>query len=101
MRSVSGGHPLPLLLRDAGAGAPARIEDLGVPHLLFGAVRGASYRAATTTLAPGESLVLYTDGVTEARAPRSRQTPPDGDDAAIVLFGEPRLKAVLMDTTSS
>jgi PAS domain S-box-containing protein len=100
MRSVSAGHPLPLVLRDGGDKAPARVDELGVPNLLLGAVRGASYRAATTTLAPGESLVLYTDGVTEARAPRERRS-PDSDDAAIALFGETRLKALLIDTTST
>jgi sigma-B regulation protein RsbU (phosphoserine phosphatase) len=44
---------------------------------------GMPYSEGRTTLAPGETLVLYTDGVTEAC------------DVTGELFGEPRLEALL------
>jgi sigma-B regulation protein RsbU (phosphoserine phosphatase) len=58
----SGGHPLPLMLGD---GRPPR--TLGTPGSLVGAFDSVSYEAATTTLEPGDKVLLYTDGVTEAR----------------------------------
>ncbi|NIZ90392.1 PP2C family protein-serine/threonine phosphatase [Kineococcus rubinsiae] len=113
LRAVSAGHPLPLLVRPDADGAPAQVEALGVPNLLLGVVGGVRYQASTATLTPGESLVLYTDGVTEARAPRHQGHPSrledaavdsgvgadDPHDAAIELFGEARLQALLSATT--
>jgi phosphoserine phosphatase RsbU/P len=54
------GHCPPLLLRD---GAVSPIEATGVPIGLF-CVR--DYAVEMLTLAAGDTLVLYTDGVTEA-----------------------------------
>ncbi len=75
---VNAGH-LPPLRCAAGQGAPVPIgEDLaGLP------LAGIEfpYEAMTLTLAPGESLLFYTDGVTEARNPA-------GD-----LYGVDRLRA--------
>jgi PAS domain S-box-containing protein len=61
----SGGHPLPLLLRaDGGA-----VESVGEPGTLLGIVRDPELVDVTVELGLGDSLVLYTDGVTEAGAP--------------------------------
>jgi PAS domain S-box-containing protein len=102
VRTVSAGHPLPLLVRRGRNGGPGRVEAVGVPNLLLGAVHGTRYQAGESEMAPGESLVLYTDGVTEARAPRSRRSTPPEDgvgardaDTTIALFGESRLHASL------
>jgi serine phosphatase RsbU (regulator of sigma subunit) len=56
----SAGHPLPLLLRDG------RVEPVGQPGPLLGAFADASWLQAGVELAAGETLVLYTDGVTDA-----------------------------------
>jgi PAS domain S-box-containing protein len=108
MRTVSAGHPLPLLVRRGRNGGPGRVEALGVPNLLLGAVHGTRYQASQSALEPGESLVLYTDGVTEARAPQSRQPAPPEDgagagdaDRTVALFGESRLQALLAATAFS
>ncbi|MEA2429066.1 MAG: hypothetical protein QOF37_2694 [Thermoleophilaceae bacterium] len=61
---ASGGHPLPLLLRP-GAGAKA----LGEPGTLLGVVPDPRFHDVAIDLGPGDSLVLYTDGLTEAGAP--------------------------------
>ena len=55
------------------------------PIMLVGAVPDARFRACTVDLAPGDSCVLYSDGVTEAHG---------GLDGRQV-FGEERLAAVL------
>jgi serine phosphatase RsbU (regulator of sigma subunit) len=73
-----GGHPLPLLKR---AGRPG--EKVGRSGLLLGAVE--QYTDAddvTLTLEPGDTLLLYTDGVTDTPGSQSR-------------FGEARLRAAV------
>ena len=62
---ASGGHPLPLALV---AGAPAR--EVGIPGTLLGVVPDPDLDDVTIDLEPGDALVMYTDGVTEARAPK-------------------------------
>jgi serine phosphatase RsbU (regulator of sigma subunit) len=61
---ASGGHPLPLLLR-AGDGG----RELGQPGTLLGIVPDPSLRDDRVSLQPGDAVVLYTDGVTDAAAP--------------------------------
>jgi PAS domain S-box-containing protein len=69
-----GGHPLPLLLRADGS-----VETAGRPGTLIGFVPDPEVVDETVDLQPGDSLVLYTDGVSEARS--------EGG-----LFGEERLE---------
>lgn len=57
----SGGHPLPLLLRDS------QVRQVGRPGTLVGAVPVGRRDETTLTLFAGDALVLFTDGVTEAR----------------------------------
>ncbi|MGW1255187.1 PP2C family protein-serine/threonine phosphatase [Streptomyces sp. NPDC002513] len=66
-RMVSCGHPPPLLLRDhevtaLRASSPA-------PPLGLGELTAPEYRVDTFPLKPGDLLLLYTDGVVEARTP--------------------------------
>src|SRR5215471_10402344 len=75
---INAGHPSPYLIRNGKAEAPFTEGSYPV-----GLVPEAEYTAACLKLEPGDTLVLYTDGVTEAMDP---------DDQ---LFGMPRLKKVL------
>jgi PAS domain S-box-containing protein len=59
-----GGHPSPIVLR-AGGGA----EAVGTPGTLLGVVPDPALANDTIELGPGDTLFLYTDGVTEAYAP--------------------------------
>jgi sigma-B regulation protein RsbU (phosphoserine phosphatase) len=61
---VCGGHPPGLMRR-----ADGRVEELPASGMLLGAFDEPTLRPATTTLAPGEALMLYTDGVTDMRTP--------------------------------
>jgi sigma-B regulation protein RsbU (phosphoserine phosphatase) len=56
------GHPVPLLIREN------RAQMLESHGLLLGIVPEARYRSATVDLAPGDLLVVYSDGITEARS---------------------------------
>jgi len=61
---ASGGHPLPLVVRAGGSVATA-----GRPGTLLGVTADPSLGDESVELAPGDAVVLYTDGVTDARAP--------------------------------
>jgi serine phosphatase RsbU (regulator of sigma subunit) len=79
-RLANGGHPAPLVLR-----ADGRVEALDAARgALVGAFADARYEEATVTLAPGELILLYTDGVTEMRRHKAG-------------FGERQLAATVAD----
>jgi serine phosphatase RsbU (regulator of sigma subunit) len=73
---AAAGHPPPLLRRRG------RTQEIGVRGVLLGAVPDQSYAERTVTAQPGDTLLLYTDGVTD--------TPGEGD-----RFGHERLAALL------
>ncbi len=73
----SAGHTPPLIL---GAEGVRRLESHG---MVLGALPDIRYEQATTRLGPRECLVLYTDGLTEARS------------AAGEFYGEARLISFL------
>ncbi|WP_037901572.1 PP2C family protein-serine/threonine phosphatase [Streptomyces sp. NRRL S-350] len=76
VRLASGGHPPALVLRSDG-----KAEFVPTPGgLLVGILPDAPFTTAETTLAPGDTLLLYTDGLTEARTGPTR-TSLFGDDA--------------------
>lgn len=60
----SGGHPLPLLLR-----ADGRVHGVGRTGTLLGVVDDPELSDDSVELAPGDAVIFYTDGVTEAHAP--------------------------------
>ncbi len=61
---ANAGHMSPLFLRRNGAiDKPAGADVTGFP---FGIVEDCPYPNATTTLDPGEMVVLYSDGISEA-----------------------------------
>jgi len=58
---INAGHNNPILRR-----ADGRIERLDVGGLPFGIMPEVKYDTATVTLAPGDWLVIFTDGLVEA-----------------------------------
>ena len=69
---ASGGHPQPLLVR-----ADGRVEEVGSTGLLLGLWPDPKIESVPVELRPGDALVLYTDGVTDARAPDRILAPDD------------------------
>jgi serine phosphatase RsbU (regulator of sigma subunit) len=78
-----GGHPPPFLLRTDGS-----IYRVGEPGRAIGVFNDVNLTEQEVSLAPGDALILYTDGVVEARS-------PDG-----LFFGEERLMALLRSSVA-
>ena len=76
---VSAGHNPPMIKRADGTVEWVKCR----PSLALAAMPGAKYRVNSLQLRPGDSLFLYTDGVTEAM------------NGAGELFGEARLEKTL------
>jgi serine phosphatase RsbU (regulator of sigma subunit) len=64
-----GGHPLPLVLRNDGS-----VDPVGEPGTLLGALPTPVLADAEATLEVGDALILYTDGMLDAR---DRMEPDD------------------------
>lgn len=61
---ATAGHPAGLVRRSGGA-----VEELGDHGTLLGVFRDPVIPEVSTVLKPGDVLALYTDGLSEARAP--------------------------------
>jgi sigma-B regulation protein RsbU (phosphoserine phosphatase) len=62
LRYVNCGHPAPVLLRANG-----ELERLDSTGLVLGAFANAAFEERTVNLSDGDRLVLFSDGVSEAR----------------------------------
>ena len=69
----NGGHNPPYVLRSDGSVEP--LAETG--GMAVGLFEDASYEAGHVTLAPGDSLFTYTDGVTEATDPEGEEFTTD------------------------
>ena len=80
VRFTNGGHNPPYVLRTGGT-----LDTLPkVGGIIVGAIPDMTYHTGTFRLEPGDTLVLFTDGVTEAR------------NAAGEFFGEDRTERELL-----
>ena len=77
----SAGHPPAIFLRDD----PREMFTLDEQSGVVGAFRGMSYHDGRVRLREGDRLLLYTDGVTEARSPSG------------AFFGEQGLRDAVME----
>jgi phosphoserine phosphatase RsbU/P len=75
---VNAGHVPPLLLKKNGG-----LDGLGSANFPVGMFSEAEYQSSRVQLEPGDYLVIYTDGVSEAANPQNE------------LFEESRLRAIL------
>jgi len=74
---ANAGHTLPLWLR---AGEVSELSASGMP---LGLMAGMEYEAKEATLGPGETVLFYSDGFSEARVPGSGRR---------VMAGAPRVR---------
>jgi len=78
------GHERALLARAEG-----EVEELGAGGPIVGILTEASYEAGHCTLRPGDALVIYSDGVTEAPDPQWQQ------------FGQQRVAALFQQRSGA
>jgi phosphoserine phosphatase RsbU/P len=76
---VNAGHNQPMVLRGPSAAGVPGLDRLVIGGLPLGIMRDARYECGEVTLAPGDRLVIFTDGVVEA------------ENEAADEFGEGRL----------
>ena len=76
---TNAGHNPPYILRASGNVEMLKSDN----NLVLGAIDGISYKSNSLSLQPGDALVMFTDGVTEAENTDHGQ------------FGEPRLEEEL------
>jgi serine phosphatase RsbU (regulator of sigma subunit) len=70
---ATAGHPAQYLLRCSGRD----VEELSTPSIALGLqsiVRNPERSVGSTSYAPGDSLLLFTDGIVETRAPGGPET---------------------------
>jgi serine phosphatase RsbU (regulator of sigma subunit) len=89
------GHPRPLRLR-AGCATPLDAVPPLPPLGLFD-LAGAQPRSEPLPASPGDSLLLYTDGVTDARDPAGRPYPLAERAVALSADSWPLLQALRSD----
>ena len=77
---ASAGHPPALILRASGD-----VEECHAPGTLLGITPDPAFADAQALLGPGDALVLYTDGLIEARS------------AGIGMLGETRVRELLAE----
>lgn len=82
LRVTCAGHPPPLIVR-----ADGRVEEAETQGSLIGVLPEIESVSADVTLQPGETCLLYTDGIIEAKGG------PLGD----AMFGEDRLKQAVAE----
>jgi phosphoserine phosphatase RsbU/P len=75
---INAGHNNPILRRTSG-----QIERLDIGGLPFGIQPDVTYKSESVTLAPGDWLVIFTDGLVEAVNARDQE------------YGEPRVLSVI------
>ena len=80
---INAGHNNPILRRAGG-----EVERLDKGGLPYGIIPEAKYESATVAIAPGDWLIIFTDGLVEAENARQEE------------YGEARLMNVLNASTS-
>jgi sigma-B regulation protein RsbU (phosphoserine phosphatase) len=96
---VQAGHPHPLLVR-----ADGEVKRLGHGGLPIGLVADAAFDQVSVQVAPGDRLVLFSDGFTECPLPSGKDFGEDGLIESLTksahLTGSDLLEAMVWDLTA-
>jgi phosphoserine phosphatase RsbU/P len=81
MQFVNAGQTPPLLRRHDG-----RIERLSTGGIALGMFDGSTYQEGHAQLGPGDALVMYSDGITEAEDPTGQAFDESGLERTLALY---------------
>jgi serine phosphatase RsbU (regulator of sigma subunit) len=84
MHYINAGHCAPVVVRCSGT-----LGTLGPTGMPVGLIDSASFEMRTVSLAPGDKVVIYTDGITEAQGPTGE------------FFGRKRLREEIRSLTAA
>ncbi|TAL34570.1 MAG: response regulator [Spirochaetes bacterium] len=78
--------------------AENRMEEIMPRGILIGYDSRTTFEEGETAFAPGDRIILYTDGLTEARNPVNGRAP--GTDINETMFGHDALLGTIMETST-
>ncbi len=81
LQFVNAGQTPPLLRRHSG-----RIERLTTGGIALGMFEGSTYAAGTAHMEPGDAIVMYSDGITEAEDPAGIAFDEAGLERTLALY---------------
>ncbi len=93
---ANAGHNPPLLIH-----ADGRIEYLAATGVVLGVFPDGIYESRTVAMGPGDRLICYTDGITEAVNPLNEEFGEDRLIAAVRSCGPDASAATIVDTVTA
>ena len=87
---VNAGHNAPVIRKASGDSSWLDVES----GFVIGGMDGVDYKLQETSMSPGDGILLYTDGVTEAMDPQKNLY---GDDRLINLMNGPIMRSAPAD----
>ncbi len=97
LQYCNGGHNPPRLVRDS-----SQVEELPpTGNLVLGITAGHDYTNAEVQLAPGDTLFLYTDGVTEAESPSQEEFGEGRLDQKLTSLGQASVDEVVNEVVEA
>lgn len=92
IETVNAGHNQPLLLRNSG-----EVRKLGIGGVCFGMFDYSTYHSQISQLYPGDTLYLFTDGVSEAFTPDGEEFDDERLEELVKSLKAKNPKDMLMD----
>ncbi len=97
LQYCNGGHNPPRLVRDG-----SQVEELPpTGNLVLGIAAGHDYTNAEIQLTPGDTLFLYTDGVTEAQNPSQEEFGEERLDQKLASLGKANTDEVVAEVVGA
>lgn len=89
---VNAGHCPPLIVRAGG-----RIERIPSTGPVVGIIPASRWKSMSLVLAPGDTLLLYSDGVTESQSPDGMEFGTEGIERALPIPVQTRSARAMAD----
>ncbi len=85
LRFANAGHPVPLLFQGQEGSAQWLMDDASLRGPALAVAENAEYQTLERAIRPGDSVVMYTDGLYEAESPEGEEF---GEDRLLAAAGQ-------------